>query len=72
MMNTAETNLPKKLVRSRTNRMFLGVCGGIAEYFSIDSTVVRALYILLSVLTAAFPGILIYFLLALVMPTADE
>ncbi len=72
MMNTAEINPPKKLIRSRKNRMFLGVCGGIAEYLNVDPTVVRVLYVLLSILTAVFPGILMYFLLALIMPNADE
>lgn len=71
-MDTVETHLPKKLVRSRRNRMFLGVCGGIAEYFNVDPTVVRCLYVLLSILTAAFPGILIYVLLVLIMPNAAE
>lgn len=58
----------KKLYRSRTHRMISGVCGGIAEYFHVDPTVVRLGYVLLSVLSAVFPGILVYILAMLIMP----
>ena len=40
---------PRKLYRSRTHRMVAGVCGGLAEYFNIDATVIRALFLLLAV-----------------------
>lgn len=71
-MSTNELEVPKKLVRSRKSRMLLGVCGGVAEYLNADPTVVRAIYVLLSIFTAAFPGILLYILLAIIMPNADE
>ncbi len=58
----------KPLTRSRTQRMIAGVCGGIAQWLGWDPTLVRVLYIALSALSAAFPGILIYILLCLVMP----
>ncbi|GAX90818.1 PspC domain-containing protein [Effusibacillus lacus] len=61
----------KKLVRSRRQRMIAGVCGGIAEYFDVDPTVVRVAYVLLSILTAAFPGILVYLLLILIIPNEN-
>jgi len=48
--------------------MIAGVCGGIAEYFDIDPTLVRIGYVLLSIVSAAFPGVLLYFLLAVIMP----
>ena len=57
----------KKLTRS-CNRMLGGVCGGIAEYFNVDATVVRVAYVLLSVCTAAFPGLLVYLLFCIIMP----
>lgn len=57
----------KKLTRSY-NRMFGGVCGGIAEYLNVDATVVRVAYVLLSVCTAAFPGLLVYLLFCIIMP----
>ncbi len=45
-----------------------GVCGGIAEYFDVDPTLVRIVYVVLSIGSAAFPGILVYLLLWLIMP----
>jgi phage shock protein C len=60
------------LRRSRTDRWIGGVCGGLAQWLGWDSTVVRILYIVLSILSAAFPGILVYLLLWLVMPLSPE
>lgn len=59
--------MEKKLFRSN-NRMIAGVVGGIAEYYGWDPTAVRAGYILLSIISAAFPGILTYLILWMVMP----
>jgi len=56
------------LVRSRTDRLVAGVCGGLARWLGWSPTVVRLLYVLISILSAAFPGILVYLLLWLVMP----
>lgn len=58
----------RRLRRSRTNRMIAGVVGGIAEYLDVDPTVARVVFILVSVLSAAFPGMLVYLLLWLVIP----
>lgn len=59
----------KRLTRSRTDRRFAGVCGGIAEYLDVDSTVVRVAWLILSVFPGAIIGGLIAYLLAwLVMP----
>ena len=60
------------LQRSRTNRKVAGVCGAIADWLGWDPAVVRILYVLVSVLSAAFPGILVYLLLWLVMPKATR
>ena len=60
------------LQRSRTNRMIGGVCGGIAEWLGWDPTLVRVLFVLVSVLSAAFPGVLIYLLLWVLMPEREE
>jgi phage shock protein PspC (stress-responsive transcriptional regulator) len=60
------------LQRSRKNRMIGGVCGGIAEWLGWDPTLVRVLFVLLSVLSAAFPGILVYVLLWVLMPEREE
>jgi len=46
-----------------------GVCGGLAEWLGWDATRVRILYVVVSVLSAAFPGILVYVVLGIVMPS---
>ena len=56
------------LQRSANDVMIGGVCGGIAEWLEWDPTVVRILYVLASVLSAAFPGLLVYLLLWILMP----
>jgi phage shock protein PspC (stress-responsive transcriptional regulator) len=56
------------LMRSRRNRMIAGVCGGLAEWLGWDPTLVRILYVLVSVLSVAFPGILAYVILWVLMP----
>ena len=53
---------------SRTDRIFGGVCGGIADWLGWSPTTVRVLYVVVSILSAAFPGILVYLVLWLVMP----
>jgi phage shock protein C len=58
----------KRLTKSSTDRMIAGVCGGLAEYFDLDPALVRVGYVLLSVLSAAFPGLLVYIILAIIMP----
>jgi phage shock protein C len=59
------------LQRSQRNRMIAGVCGGIAEWLGWDPTLVRVLYVLISVISVAFPGILVYLLLWIIMPKAS-
>jgi phage shock protein PspC (stress-responsive transcriptional regulator) len=51
--------------------MIAGVCGGIAAWLGWDPTLVRVLYVLVSIFSAAFPGILVYIVLWLVMPGPD-
>ncbi|HEY7600946.1 MAG TPA: PspC domain-containing protein [Methylomirabilota bacterium] len=60
------------LHRSRQHKMIAGVCGGIAEWLGWDPTVVRILYVVVSVLSAAFPGIIVYVALWILMPKARE
>lgn len=62
--------MEKKLYKSNTDKKLCGVCGGIAEYLDIDSTVVR-LIVVLAVLFAGC-GILAYIVAALVMPNKPE
>ena len=59
--------MTNRLFRSN-DRMLGGVCAGIAEYLGWDPTLVRIAYIVLSIVSAAFPGILVYLILWIVMP----
>ncbi|MGH7596149.1 MAG: PspC domain-containing protein [bacterium] len=59
------------LKKSR-NRIIAGVCGGLAEWLGWSPTMVRILYVIVSVLSAAFPGIIVYLILWLVMPPASR
>ncbi len=59
-----------KLTKSTHNRMVAGVCGGLAEHLDMDPTLVRVGYVLLSFLSAAFPGLILYFILSLIIPDA--
>ena len=58
-------------LRKSRDKMIAGVCGGIAAWLGWDPSLVRILYVLLSILSAAFPGILVYVILWLVMPPAE-
>lgn len=58
----------KKLFRSRYDKKLTGVLGGLAEYFGIDSTLLRLIFVISLVVTAFMPMILIYFLAAFIMP----
>jgi phage shock protein C len=63
---------PVPLRRSRRHKMIAGVCGGIAEWLGWDPTLVRVLYVVISIVSVAFPGILVYLVLWLVMPKAPK
>jgi phage shock protein C len=56
------------LYRSRRNRLIAGVCGGIADWLGWSPSWVRLLYVLVSILSIAFPGIIVYLILWVVMP----
>lgn len=56
----------KKLYRSNTNRKLSGVCGGLAEHFDIDPTIIRLIFIFLTLFGGG--GVLIYLICALVIP----
>ena len=54
--------------RSKEHRVIAGVCGGFAEYLGWRPTTVRLLYVVVSILSVAFPGILAYIILWILMP----
>ncbi len=62
--------MSQRLRKSR-DRVIAGVCGGIAEWIGWDPTVVRVIYVVVSIVSIAFPGILVYLLLWIVMPPAE-
>jgi len=63
--------MEKKLRRSH-NQFVAGVCAGFAEYLNMDPTLVRVLYVILSIVSTGFPGLLVYLVCWLVMPMAEE
>ena len=63
-------NVKKRLYRSRTDRRLAGVCGGIADYLAVDPTLVRIIWVLFGF--AGGPGILLYIIMAAVVPEEPE
>ena len=63
-------NTPKRLYRSTQERMFAGVCGGIAEYLEVDPTLVRLVFVALTLLGG--PGLVIYIVLMLIVPEKPQ
>ncbi|MGN1279815.1 MAG: PspC domain-containing protein [Limosilactobacillus sp.] len=63
--------MKKRLTKSK-DKVFLGVCGGLANYFHVDPTIVRLIVLVLLVMTGFFPIGLIYLVAALIMPDADS
>ncbi len=58
----------KKLYKSTNNKMLSGVCAGFADFIGIDPTIVRVIYALASFFTGGFPGVIIYIMLAIIIP----
>ncbi|MHC5090763.1 MAG: PspC domain-containing protein [Planctomycetota bacterium] len=66
------TNNEKKLTKSLDDYVLRGVLGGIAEFYGWSSTTLRFVFVFLSISTAAFPGLLIYIALAILMPEPED
>lgn len=66
------TEAKKVLRRPREGAWIAGVCAGIAKYFDLDPVAVRAAYVVVSVISAAVPGIFLYLVLWLVIPKEPE
>lgn len=62
----------KKLYRSKEDRQIAGVCGGIAKFFNIDPTIIRLVWVFISIASTGIPGALIYFICALVIPEEPD
>ena len=61
---------PRKLYRSRSQRMIAGVCGGLADYFNLDATLVRVLFLLLAVFGGT--GLVIYIVMWIIVPDISK
>lgn len=64
--------MPNTKLKRSSDRMIAGVCGGLAEWLGWKPDRVRVVYVIVSIFSAAFPGIIVYLLLWLLMPDADE
>lgn len=62
----------KKIYRSKSQRMISGVCGGIAHYFNIDPTIVRLVWVLVSIFSTVIPGLIIYLICVIVIPDEPD
>ncbi len=62
----------KKLYRSKTERKLSGVCGGLAVYLNVDPTIIRLAWALISIFSAAVPGVLLYIIFAFIIPEEPD
>ena len=65
------TTTERRLRRSPDQRMIGGVIGGLAEYFDRDVSLLRVLYVFISIFSAAFPGIFVYLILWVIVPSEE-
>lgn len=64
--------MAKKLLRSNQQKMLGGVCGGLAEYFDLDVSLVRLIFVGVALLTAILPMVLFYLIAWLVIPATSR
>jgi phage shock protein PspC (stress-responsive transcriptional regulator) len=62
----------KRLYLSKKDKKLSGVCGGIAEYFDVDSTLIRLLWVVVTIVTGIFPGLIAYIIAAIIIPEHRE
>lgn len=62
----------KKLCKKSNGKKLCGVCAGLADYLNIDVTVIRLIYVLISFASASFPGLLVYIIMALILPDEND
>ncbi|MHB1330834.1 MAG: PspC domain-containing protein [Minisyncoccota bacterium] len=61
----------KKLHRSKDNKVIAGICGGVGEYFNVDPTIVRVSWLLITLFTGVFPGLIAYVLAIGIIPAQN-
>ncbi|MFW6124167.1 MAG: PspC domain-containing protein [Acidobacteriota bacterium] len=64
--------MKKKLYRLQSSKMIGGVCAGIAQYFDLDVSLIRLLFVGLALITALFPMLLFYIIAWIIIPTEEE
>lgn len=62
----------KKLYRSESNKVFGGIVGGVGEYFDVDPTIIRLLWLLVVIFTGIFPGVVAYLIALLIVPKKNH
>lgn len=67
-MENTETKEQKRLYRSKTNRIFAGICGGLGEYMNVDPVMLRLIWTLIVIFTGIFPGVIAYFIAIFIVP----
>ncbi len=63
---------PKRMHRSRSDRKLLGVLGGVADYTSLDPSLIRIVYVIVTILTGFVPGIFLYLVMGVVVPAEPK
>ena len=58
----------KRLYRSKKNKVFAGICGGVGEYFNVDPVLIRLIWVLVVIFTGFFPGVLAYIIAIFIVP----
>ena len=67
-MENTETKEQKRLYRSKTNKVFVGICGGLGEYLDVDPVMLRLIWTLIVIFTGIFPGVIAYFIAIFIVP----
>ncbi len=62
----------KRLYKSKENKIFSGVIGGIGEYFNVDPVILRIIWVVAVVFTALFPGIIVYLIAVFIIPQKPQ
>jgi len=66
------TNGPRRLYRSNTNKVLAGVCGGLGEYANVDPVIFRLIWVVATIFTGIVPGVLTYLLTIFIMPARPQ
>lgn len=71
-INKVSLPVMKRLTLNQSDKKLTGLCGGVAAYFDVDSTVVRLIVLTIIIMSGVFPGLLLYLLAAVITPKGDN